>query len=198
MANLEHAGSILKCECGRIHDCDRCPYVSRSLVFHLFSSFRCETNSLEKYNCKDCDFESDLAIIFNQHIREHHRKRIDEPKNDVDAVKSYICRECSFETHSALVWIKHLDTLCFKTKKDFDKITFGNDAKQHFSREDVQSFRCDKCNYKTNRRYRLKRHDLMKHTSNEETSWFQCEQCAYKTKLECYLKRHITNSTQIR
>jgi hypothetical protein len=78
MANLEHTGSILKCECGRIHDCDRCPYMSRSVFFPQIPSFGCETNSLEKYHCEDCDFESDLAIIFNQHIREHHRNGIDE------------------------------------------------------------------------------------------------------------------------
>jgi hypothetical protein len=117
MANLEHTGIILKYECGRIHDCDGRPYVSRSLFFHQIPSFICETNSLKKYNCKDCDFESDLVIVFKQHIRQHHRKRIDEPKTDVE-VKSYICRECSFETYSALVWIKHLDTLCIKTVQD--------------------------------------------------------------------------------
>jgi hypothetical protein len=155
MANLEHTGSILKCGCGRIHDCDRCPYVSRSLFFHQLPSHSCQTNSLEKYNCKECDFGSDLVIILKQHIREYHRKRIDEPKNDVE-VKSYICRECSFETYSALVWIKHLDTLCFKTKEDFEIVTFGNDAKLHLSKEDIQWFKCDKCNYKANRRCKLK------------------------------------------
>jgi hypothetical protein len=118
MANREYTESILKCECGRIHDYDTCPYVSRSRFFHQFPLFSCETNSLENYNCKDCDFESDLVIILNQHVREHHRKRIDEPKNDVE-VKSYICRECSFETYSALVWIKHLNTLCFHDERRF-------------------------------------------------------------------------------
>jgi KRAB domain-containing zinc finger protein len=190
MANLERTESILKCECGGFHDCDRFSHMSRSRFFHQFPSFSCETNSLERYNCKKCDFGSDLRTIFNQHIREHHRKRIDEPKNDF-AVKSYICRECSFETYSALVWIKHSNSLCFKTKEHFENVTFGKDAQLHLSTEDIQWFRCDKCNYETNRRYILKRHDRMKHTLNEETSWFRCEQCAYKTKLECYLKRHI-------
>jgi hypothetical protein len=188
MANLEHTGSILKCECGRIHDYDRCPYVSRSRFFHQFPLFSCETSSLEKYICKECNFETDLIIIFNEHIQEHHRKRIDEPKNDL-AVKSYICRECSFETYSTLVWIKHSNSLCLKTKEEFEKVTFGKEAKFHLFTEDIQWF---KCNYKTNRRYILKRHDRMKHTLNEETSWFRCEQCAYKTKLKCALRRHMT------
>jgi hypothetical protein len=149
MANFEHTGSILKCECGGIHDCDRCSYMSSSLFFHQFPSFSCETNSLERYNCK----------------------------------------KCSFETYSTLVWIKHSNSLCLKTKEEFEKVTFGKEAKFHLFTEDIQWF---KCNYKTNRRYILKRHDRMKHTLNEETSWFRCEQCAYKTKLKCALRRHMT------
>jgi general transcription factor IIIA len=190
MANLEPTGSILKCECGRIHDCDRCPYVSGSRFFHQFPLFRCLTNSLEKYNCKDCDFGSDLVIVFNQHVREHHRKKIDEPKKDVE-IKSYICHECSFETYSALVWIKHSNTLCFKIEEDFKKVTYGNNARLHLSREDVQWFRCDKCDYKAKHRYRVKHHKLIKHTSDEEALWLQCEQCSYKTKLKYSLRRHM-------
>jgi hypothetical protein len=193
MANREYTESIVKCECGRIHDCDRCPYVSRSLFFHQIPSFSGATNSLEKYNCKDCDFESDLVIILNQHIREHHRKRIAEPKNDVE-VKSYICRECSFETYSALVWIKHLDTLCIKTKEDFETVMFGNDAKLHLSREDVQRFRCDKCNYKTNREYNFKRHIITRHKSDEEEiqsgSGLRCDKCDFTAKHRYKMKHH--------
>ncbi|KAJ3625016.1 hypothetical protein MTP99_018597 [Tenebrio molitor] len=48
MPNLEYGESISKCGYGKIH---RLP----------LESCRCERNDLEKYHCKDCNFETDLG-----------------------------------------------------------------------------------------------------------------------------------------
>jgi predicted RNA-binding Zn-ribbon protein involved in translation (DUF1610 family) len=81
----------------------------------------CERNDLEKYYCKDCNFETDLVVILKQHFKEYHRKNTDcaqdQPKNDT-LVKSYICQKCSFETYSVLMWIKNLDGSCFNPEEE--------------------------------------------------------------------------------
>ncbi|KAJ3632418.1 hypothetical protein MTP99_009430 [Tenebrio molitor] len=104
MSNLEYSESIPK-GYGKRH---RLP----------FESSRCERNNLEKYYCKDCNFETDLVVILKQHLREYHRKETDcvqdQPKNDT-VVKSYICQKCSLETYSVLPWMKHLESSCSDT-----------------------------------------------------------------------------------
>jgi hypothetical protein len=86
MPNWKCTESAPKCGYGKIHNCDKYRYVTESRFFmknhtnrnHFpLKSFNCETNDLEKYYCKDCDFETDLVIIFNQHVGEYHNKKID-------------------------------------------------------------------------------------------------------------------------
>ncbi|KAJ3632421.1 hypothetical protein MTP99_009433 [Tenebrio molitor] len=95
MPNLENSESISKCGHGKIHNSQRCAYVTKSrfnmvtntkrLQLPLESS-RSERNDLEKYYCKDCNFETDLVVILKQHLKEYHRKDTgcvqDQPKSD--------------------------------------------------------------------------------------------------------------------
>ncbi|CAH1368061.1 unnamed protein product, partial [Tenebrio molitor] len=109
MSNLGYSESIPKVF-GYIHNYKRCPSLTKVpfyMVNHAkhhrlpLESSRCERNDLEKYYCKDCNFETDLVVILKQHFREYHRKDTDcvqdQPKKDI-IVKSYICQKCSFET----------------------------------------------------------------------------------------------------
>jgi hypothetical protein len=104
-------------------------------------SSRCERNDVEKYYCKDCNFETDLVVILKQHRREYHRKGTDcvqdQPKNNT-VVKSYICQKCSFETYSVLLWIKHDDGSCFDTEEKCEKVDV-------VSCSDETSYLCDYC-----------------------------------------------------
>jgi predicted RNA-binding Zn-ribbon protein involved in translation (DUF1610 family) len=169
MPNLEYSESIPKCGHGKIHNSKRCAYVTKSrfnmvnnakrLQLPLESS-RCETNDLEKYYCKDCNFEADLVVILKQHHKEYHSVQ-DQPKNDT-VVKSYICQKCSFETYSVLLWIKHLESSCF----------YIEDA--------IHWYNCDKCEYKTKRNNYLKQHKIT-HLSADEVQWYSCDECEYKT-----------------
>jgi hypothetical protein len=124
MQNLEYSESIPKCDYRKIHNCKRCPYVTRSIFFMVnhakrhplpLKSLSSERNDLEKFYCKDCNFETDLGVILKQHLRKYHRKDTDcvqdQLRNDT-VVKSYICQKCSFETYSVLLWTKHLGSLC--------------------------------------------------------------------------------------
>jgi uncharacterized protein YlaI len=189
MQNLEYSESIPKCDYRKIHNCKRCPYVTRSIFFMVnhakrhplpLKSLSSERNDLEKFYCKDCNFETDLVVIFKQHLGQYHRKGTDclqdQPKNDA-VVKSYICQKCSFETYSVLLWIKHLNTSCFDTEEESEKVNT------------VQWYNCDKYEFKTKRKLKQKRH-RKNPLSADAVKWFSCDECEFKTKRNDHLKRH--------
>jgi hypothetical protein len=195
MLNLEYAESIPKCGYGKIHNCDICPYVTKSLFFMInhtkrhrlpLDSISCETIDLEKYYCKDCNFKTDLMVIFNQHIREHHRKDTDfvqdQTKNDT-VIKNYICQQCSFETYSALQWIKHLDTPCLNIKEDFETVRI-------VSCGDEKWYRCEHCSFETKKATLLKGHQSAEHPPAEGER-LCCFHCKYKAKTKKNLQQHI-------
>ncbi|KAJ3628631.1 hypothetical protein MTP99_015927 [Tenebrio molitor] len=219
MQNLEYSESIPKCDYRKIHNCKRCPYVTRSIFFMVnhakrhplpLKSLSSERNDLEKFYCKDCNFETDLVVIFKQHLREYHRKDTDcvqdQPKN-YTVVKSYICQKCTFETYSVLMWIKHLDGSCFNTKEECENISEEEwyqceccsktkEAqvleKHQAAKQSLHHFHwysCDKCEFKTKRNDSLKRHKQI-HLSAAAIQWYNCDKCEFKTKRNHYLKRH--------
>jgi hypothetical protein len=228
MPNLEYSESIGKCAHGETHSCDRYPCITK-LPFLMTNHIKrhqllleissCETNDLEKYYCKDCDFQADFLIIFNQHIREYHSKNVDcvqeQPKNDI--VKSYICQRCSFETYSVLLWLKHLDSSCIDIKKEFEKVhivTCGDEKwyqceycsfetkeatvlKRHQVAEHLpgeeQRFCCSHCKYMAKSKNHLKQHMNYEHAALEAVHWFYCNECPYKSKNYSYLQRHKKN-----
>jgi predicted RNA-binding Zn-ribbon protein involved in translation (DUF1610 family) len=217
MPNLECRGNIPKCGPGKIHNCKRCPYVTKAPFYmvnhakrHRFplESSRCERTNLEKYYCKDCNFETDLVVIFKQHHREFHRKDTDcvqdQPKNDI-VVKSYICQKCSFETYSVLLWMKHLESSCFDTEDaihwyNCDKCKYVTKYKSnikqhkkiHLSADTLQCYSCDKCEFKTKWSSSIKRHKKI-HLSADAIKNYSCDKCEFKTKRNGCLKQHKKN-----
>jgi hypothetical protein len=195
MPNLEYSESIPKCGCGKIHNCKICPYVTKSLFYVVsdlkrhglpLESSRCERNDLEKYFCKDCNFETDLLVILKQHFREYHRKDTDcmqdQPKNDA-VVESYICQTCSFATYSVLLWMKHLESSCFNTEEECENV-------RAVSCSDEQWYRCECCSFKTKEATVLERHQTVNHSLHQKEI-FRCFHCKYKGKNKNYLKKHI-------
>jgi hypothetical protein len=191
MENLEYSESIPKCGYGKIGNCKRRPYVTKSPFYMLnhtkrhrlpLESSRCERNYLEKYNCKRCNFETDLVVILKQHFREYHRKDTDcvqdQLKNDT-VVKSYICQKCTFETYSILMWIKHLDGSCFNPKEDCENVS------------EEEWYRCECCSFKTKEATVLEKHQAAKQ-SLHHFQWYCCDTCEFKTERNYDLKQHKT------
>jgi hypothetical protein len=185
---------VLKSAKGKTHNCDRCPYVTKSGCFMLNHMKRhqsplelsnCKTNALEKYYCKNCKFQSDLVVIFNQHIKEYHGKNVDFVRDRLKegiVVKSYICQKCAFETYSVLLWLKHLNSTCFNTKKDFEKV-------QIISYGDGNWYQCEYCPFGTKELPVLNTHKSAEHLP-DEGEWFCCSHCKYKAKTKNHLKQH--------
>jgi hypothetical protein len=198
MQNFEYTESIPKCGYGNIHNCKRCPYVTKSL-FHMVNhakryqlplkSSSCERNDLENHYCKNCNFESDLVVILKQHLREYHRKDTDcvqdQPKSDSE-VKSYICPKCSFETYSVLLWIKHFDGSCFDTEEDCEKVDTA-------SCSDEKSYRREYCYKRRKGATVLKKHQNARHPSHRKEK-FRCFHCNYKGKTKNHLREHLNYS----
>jgi hypothetical protein len=195
MPNLEYTESIPKCGYRKIHSCNRCPYVTKSLFYMVnhaashrlpLESFSCESNNLENYYCKDCNFEADLVVIFKQHLKQYHRNGTDcvqdQPKNDT-VVKSYICQRCSFETHSVLLWIKHLESACFDTEEECETV-------HTVSCSDEKSYQCDYCYFKTKEATVLKRHQTANHSLHQKER-FPCFRCKYKGTTQNHLREHV-------
>jgi hypothetical protein len=174
-------------------------------------SSRCERNDLEKYYCKDCNFETDLVVILKKHFREYHRMDTDcvhdQPKNET-IVKSYICQKCTFETYSVLMWIKHFDGSCFNTNEERENVSEEEwyryeccsfKAKEPTVSEKHQAvkqslhhfqwYSCDKCEYKTKHNRNIKKHKRI-HLPADAVQWYSCDKCKYKTKYKENIKKH--------
>ena len=52
----------------------------------------CENTELEMYYCKDCDFKTELTILFKQHINKNHRKSNDNFQFAKNATSKPMCR----------------------------------------------------------------------------------------------------------
>ncbi|KAJ3622126.1 hypothetical protein MTP99_002652 [Tenebrio molitor] len=175
MPNLEYSESIPKCGCGKIHNCKICPYVTKSLFYVVsdlkrhglpLESSRCERNDLEKYFCKDCNFETDLL-----------------KKN----VRTYV--QClvvmNSGTDASVVPLR-------QRRQQFWKDTRPN-MKQHnairHSADAIQWYNCDKCEFKTKWNENLTRHKAI-HVSADAIQWYNCDKCEFKTKYKGNIKQH--------
>jgi hypothetical protein len=189
MPSPEHTESNPKCTHGKNYNSDKCPYITKSPVLIMdrikrlpLELLNCETSDLDKYCCKNCDFQTNLKIIYNQHIREYHRNNIDclQDQAKKNIVKSYICQKCSFETYSVLLWLKHLDSLCFNAREDFEK-------KCIVPYDGRRWYQCNYCAFEN--LTILKKHQSAKHLLNKGER-FCCSHCKYKAKTKNYLKQH--------
>ena len=77
-----------------LNNCIRCPYFTTSLFLmtnHVrrhnssMEKFTCDSAKIEAYYCKDCDFRTELTVLFKQHIDKYHgpkRESIDDVSSE--------------------------------------------------------------------------------------------------------------------
>ena len=182
----------------KVHDCKICPYVTTSfflMMNHIrrhqspLISFTCE-NPLDSYHCKDCDFQTELTLLFKQHIKDRHGIK---QENDDDLIvqhniQKYVCGKCGFETHFSLKWLRHMK----ECKRCSYKTTEKSDWKQHIQRhqgdeKDIKWYKCENCEYKNKYRTSLYRHVKKRHLDK----WHNCTLCPYRTVDKFDFKKHI-------
>ena len=97
-----------------VHKCKLCPYFTTALFFmishvrrHRFplEKFTCDNAKIEAYYCKDCDFKTELTILFKEHVDKYHGLKR-ESKNVLLSedfrIHIYVCEKCDFKTNFSL------------------------------------------------------------------------------------------------
>ena len=143
--------------------------------------WECENSNIEFFYCKDCNFHTELTVLFKQHVTKFHASRKKQRKNAY-SIQKYICDQCSFETHFVLKWLQHV-TRCLKNNENWNT----------FKRKNVSIYwyQCQKCPYKSKDFSNLKRHINIRHINEDDVKWFECKKCPYKAKQSSNLKCHI-------
>ena len=114
MSNLEYCEAIAKHNRSSLknaHKCKLCPYSTTSLFLitnhvrrHRFplEQFTCINAKIEAYFCKDCDFKTELTVLFKEHIGNYHgikREFKDDVLKEDFRIQNYVCEKCNFETN---------------------------------------------------------------------------------------------------
>ena len=139
--------------------------LSRTKNIHVrrhssLQKFNCETSNIEIYSCTDCSFQTELTLVFKQHLQEHNKQG---NKNNY-TIKNYICEKCTFETNFSIRWLRHATTC------------LTNQQENNIWHE------CQQCPYKAKKKSTLKRHTIARHLDENDIKWYQCNQCPYKAK----------------
>ncbi|KAJ3651332.1 hypothetical protein Zmor_017381 [Zophobas morio] len=190
----------------------------RRRCFRL-ETFTCDNAKIEAYYCKDCDFKTQLTILFKQHgLKRESRKDISDPDF---LIQNYVCKQCDFETNLSLKWLQHT-SVCTKTKQNLQSVSSLKESATHSSdfkqtdeihwyycpecpykgklkrnlKRHIQGchlpkrYGCDKCSFKCTRKENLKHH-INLHLNNEDAKWYKCNQCSFQTKHPGFIKSHV-------
>ncbi|XP_063929927.1 zinc finger protein 626-like [Zophobas morio] len=205
-----------------VHNCKLCAYFTPSLFLMInhvrrhrssLEEFTCGNAELEVFYCKDCDFKTELTILFKQHIEKFHGiKR--EPGEDLPSenfrLQKYVCEKCDFETNLLLKWIQHTSA-CTGKKENLPSVSLSkarvtvyrpyvtrsktplgiNINPIHLNVENSELYKCEKCTFKTRVKYGLQIHKNFVHLNEENVKWYECGDCPYKSKRSSSVKRHV-------
>ncbi|KAJ3651518.1 hypothetical protein Zmor_017553 [Zophobas morio] len=205
MSTLEYCEAIAKHERSSLknmHSCKLCIYSTASFFLmtnhvkrHRFPlvKFTCDSAKIEPYYCIDCDFKTELIVLFKEHIYKYHglkRESTDDLLTEDFHLQTYVCEKFSFETNLSLKWLQHTSA-CTGKKKKIQSVTSPKqyDAYRFTIKQatDICWYHCTECSYKTKFKYNLNRH-IRKHNVNKP---YACDKCPYTTNYNASLRQHI-------
>ncbi|XP_063930331.1 B-cell lymphoma 6 protein homolog [Zophobas morio] len=145
------------------------------------------------HHCKDCDFKTELTVVFEQHINQHHdpkRESSEDISSEDSSKENYGCAKYYFEPNLSLKSFQN-SSVCTETKESSQSVssleesaTCSSDFKQT---EEVHWYYCHKCTYKCKVKKTLTRHIDVLHSHR----WYACDKCPFKTKWKGNLTVHI-------
>ena len=202
MSTLEYSKALVahgRSSWKNVHNCKLCPHFTTSIlsmVNHVrrhrssLEKFTCSKAKIEVYYCKDCDFKTDLTILFKQHINKHHGLK-SESREDLSiedfTIQNYVCEKCAFETNSLIKKLQHTST-CTERKEN----RLSSSSQNVTYKKNGEWYKCKKCNYKTKFKSRLKKHVYYVHSRAEDIQWHECTECPFKSKYKVSLRRHFS------
>ena len=139
--------------------------------------------TIHKYVCERCNFETNFALKWFQHILTCSAdKQTVQNESVTEVVFCHYCDKCDFRSK-----YKH----CLRRHKYL----------KHLNDDEIAWFHCLKCPYKCKRICNLRAHVDRKHEGKKcaktqssvlkNIKWYDCEKCPYKAKHKSTLKSHI-------
>ena len=169
----------------------------------------------KRYKCIKCDFHSKWAFLVRRHQVNHGIyacQHCSETRASEEELQDHLkevhpqkptripCPKCGASVVSGHAYDRHMEKcpgrealICPLCKKGFkQEIRLKKHIAQHEGR--TEYFQCDKCEYKTNIKCNLKKHQAVVHT--DEPGDFTCTDCGKKFTTAGYLKRHMRVHTE--
>ncbi|KAJ3651359.1 hypothetical protein Zmor_017408 [Zophobas morio] len=160
---------------------------------------------MEAYHCKDCDFKTEVTLVFEQHISEHHgpsrESREETPSEETSSyaassedssIGNYVGATYCFEPNLSLKSVQHTSAST-GTEENLQSVsslkesaTYNSDFKQT---DEIPLYYCAECSYRSKLKESLKYHIEISHAKKQ----YACDKCPYKSKHKFYLKAHINN-----
>ncbi|XP_063927065.1 zinc finger protein 142-like isoform X2 [Zophobas morio] len=224
MSVLEYSESFRawgKSSWRNVHRCKLCPYFTTSLFFMVnhvrrhrspLAKLTCGKAKIELFYCKDCDFKTELTILFKQHINKNHGVKV-ESRDDLSSqdfvIQNYVCKKCSFETNLSLKWLQHTSE-CTGKKENLQSVSYLQDGicwhcctdcnfkakvqshvRDHIKRcHWSKAYACEKCPFKSRYKTSLRKHVNGVHLDEQDGVWYRCIECPFKTRYKVNLKNH--------
>ncbi|XP_061775853.1 zinc finger protein 644a [Nerophis ophidion] len=173
------------------YPCPKCKLVFKKshLQRHMKTHEKPPNHSPKTFACSECGDSFRQSSLLIEHMTVHHEKRSRLPgklkgctdKNNEEKNTKLFCPQCPFVTNCPNTFVQH--------------------AKTH----DRRKFKCDKCSYRTDNSYDLRRHSLIQHTAKPVYSkqiWgnnsqtLSCNICSYKTFSKTVFKNHLMRRHQ--
>ena len=162
------------------YSCNHCDYITslnKSLKRHIEYK-----HSDVRLSCTQCDYSTKFQSTLKTHIESKHE----------DVV--YDCTDCDYQApiKRALKQhqrIKHQGFRYTCGNCDF-QATSSSYLKKHILSHN-NTFKCDKCEYKTKFEKNLKSHKGNKHSNKTQKVDIQCDQCEYTSRTERHMNMHL-------
>ncbi|KAJ3651345.1 hypothetical protein Zmor_017394 [Zophobas morio] len=147
---------------------------------------------METYHCKDCDFKTEVPLVFEQHISKHHGpKRESSEETSSEDFRHYGGIKYYFEPNLSLKSSQHTSA-CTETKENLPSVSSLKESATYnsdFEQTDEMLHSCAECPFKCKFKKYLNRHIKVFHSHKLYT----CDKCRFKSRWEGNLKRHINN-----
>ena len=158
--------------------------------------FKC-TICYEKYASLE-DLEGHWAVHFRHYGAPKYHEANKSSKNETEIEKEFKeCNQCGFKTKFNIALKRHLKKIHVDIRKQIDKHESPdgdkiNSVKNIYVNPSASmktpSNECSKCEYKTNQRWALRRHERIVH---ENIKVHECNLCEYKASEKRNLQNHI-------
>nr|XP_023024883.1 zinc finger protein 595-like [Leptinotarsa decemlineata]XP_023024884.1 zinc finger protein 595-like [Leptinotarsa decemlineata] len=176
------------------YKCDICSYTTRSATY-IQTHKKSHIDLQELFECTMCPLKTKYENVLNKHM------------NTIHSDHTYSCNKCSFQTKHKISLVRHVETHELTTVYECHSCHFKTKYIATFERHvcktkkprrnvvtlknpsEIKMYKCDLCQYKSNRFGSVKKHKLV-HKNPSEIKMYECDLCQFKSKRTFTMKKH--------